>query len=90
MLYFTHLAPSKCVQNNTVYRGDTPLFSPIKVHLVSPCILAKSQLQSQQNYHEVGSLLKSFLLELSLEIVSVVAYIIAQYNIMVSVPFICR
>ena len=94
---------SKCVQNNTVYRGDTPLFSHIKVYLLSPCISAKSQLQSWQNYHKVGSLLKSFLVQLSVEIVSSPClssfyFLLSQFvalatqhqcNIMVSVPFIC-
>ena len=67
---FSHLYMFKCFQNNTVYRGDIPLCSHNKVYLVSPCVLAKSQLQSWQNYHEVSSLSKSFLVQLSLEIVS--------------------
>ena len=75
MLYFTHLAPSKCVQNNIVYRGDTPLFSHINVYLVSPCILA-AELQSQPG--DVSSLPKCFFVELSLEMLF----------LLVSVPFI--
>ena len=83
---------SKCVQNYTVYRGDTPLCSHNKVYLVSPVVLAQSQLQSWQNYHKVGSLSKSFLVSVPLFcFVSVVALVTwHQCNIIVSVPFICR
>ena len=37
MLYFTHLASSKCVQNNIVDVGDISLYSHISFYLLSPC-----------------------------------------------------
>ena len=93
---YTHLSLSKCVQNNTVYRGDIPLQNNIVNYCKYTCSFPIVGLQSWQNYHEVSSLpkslysspcLSSFYFLLSQFVALVTQH---QHNIMVSVPFICR
>ena len=54
MLYFTHLAPLKCVQNNTVDVGDIPLYNHISFYLLSPC--SSQQMSSKVGQAKIGEI----------------------------------